>query len=462
MTTAIELNHVSKGFKIYHEQKNSIFDIITSLGNRKSHFEFLKVLDDITFSIEQGETFGIMGINGSGKTTLLKLISKIYRPDSGEIKTRGNIVPLLQLGIGFHPELTPIDNIITYGILLGFERNHIKSLIPEILEYAELEKFADVKIKNFSTGMFARLAFSTSLVVDPDILVIDEVLAVGDIFFRNKCIKSIEDFTKRKKTILIVSHDSNTLLNLCDRIMILNHGKIEKIGPPQEVVSHYLKSETKKDNLEEENQIGSHNYRAFVGSAEKYDLLGATQFNLMTLLGLREHHYLLDIGCGSLGGGRLFIPYLLPNRYFGIEPQKWLLKQGIKQNLGNDIVEVKHPQFHNNSNFNFKVFQTKFDFILAQSIFSHASEQQIRKCLSEAKKVMKPKSIFLATYLAGEENYSGDSWKYPDSVTYTKDFMNSLVEEFGFSSKPLKWKHPNGQSWMVIVNPDQIDKIPNL
>jgi len=249
MTNAIELNHVSKSFRIYHEQKNSIFDVITSLANRKSHFEYLKVLDDLTFSITRGETFGIMGINGSGKTTLLKLISNIYRPDSGEVKTRGNIVPLLQLGIGFHPELTPVNNIITYGILLGFKKNHIKSLVPQILEYAGLEKFADVKIKNFSTGMFARLAFSTSLIVDPDILVIDEVLAVGDVFFRKKCMNSIEEFTNKKKTVLLVSHDANTLLSLCDKIMILKNGKIEKIGNPEEVVSHYLKSgKQKKDS----------------------------------------------------------------------------------------------------------------------------------------------------------------------------------------------------------------------
>ena len=244
MTNAIEVNHISKSFKIYHEKRNSLFDTITVLINRKSYFEQLKVLDDITFSIKQGETFGIIGINGSGKTTLLKLISNIYRPDKGTITTQGNVIPLLRLGIAFHPELTPINNIITFGILLGFEKNHIKSLIPQILEYARLERFADVRIKNFSSGMYARLAFATSVMVEPDILLMDEALSVGDVFFRSKCMKSIRALTKKKKTVLIVSHDYNTLLELCDRIMILKNGKIEKIGNPEEVVSHYLKSET--------------------------------------------------------------------------------------------------------------------------------------------------------------------------------------------------------------------------
>ena len=242
MTNAIELDHISKQFRIYHEKRNSIFELVTGMLNRKSHFEQVTVLDDVTFAVKKGETLAIMGNNGSGKTTILKLISKIYRPDKGNIKTDGVIVPLLQLGIGFQPELTATDNIITYGILLGFTKSWIKSRIPEILKYAELEKYSDAKIKNFSSGMYTRLAFSTAIQVNPDILLVDEVLSVGDIAFQQKGLNSFHEFKKQGKTIVFVTHDPNSVLQISDRVIILKKGKIDRIGDPQETVDYYTKS----------------------------------------------------------------------------------------------------------------------------------------------------------------------------------------------------------------------------
>jgi lipopolysaccharide transport system ATP-binding protein len=247
MENSIELEHISKKFRIYHEKRSSVFELVTSFMNRRPYFEIVPVLEDITFSIKKGETFGIMGNNGSGKTTLLRLISKIYKPDKGTVRTWGNIVPLLQLGIGFQPELTATNNIVTYGILLGFTKQWIKSKVPEILKYAELEKFADAKIKNFSSGMYSRLAFSTAIQVDPDILIVDEVLAVGDVAFQRKCMESFDEIKKKGKTILFVSHDPGQILQMSDRVMVLRQGKIENIGDPQIVVNSYLKQELKTD-----------------------------------------------------------------------------------------------------------------------------------------------------------------------------------------------------------------------
>lgn len=214
--------------------------MVTNL--KKSSYEKLQVLNDVSFSVKEGESLGIIGINGSGKTTILKLISKIYYPDHGTIHTNGKLVPLLQLGIGFHPELTATDNIITYGILLGLNKNTIKSKIDKILEYAELEKFADVKIKHFSSGMFSRIAFATAINIEPDILLVDEVLAVGDIFFQKKGFETFDKLKKKGKTIILVSHDPAQILRICDRVMVLKNGKIEKIGDPQEIVNYYLQS----------------------------------------------------------------------------------------------------------------------------------------------------------------------------------------------------------------------------
>lgn len=199
--------------------------------------------------------------------------------------------------------------------------------------------------------------------------------------------------------------------------------------------------------------IGTHHYRAFVGTPERYDLVSAMQFNLLTFLGLREEHFLLDIGCGSLKAGRLFIPYLLPGRYFGIEPEQWLIDEGIKNEVGADLIQIKQPSFSNNSNFNLGLFAQQFDFLVAHSVFSHASEPQIKRCLAEAKKVMNPSSIFAATFLPGDSNYTGHDWVYPDCVTYTSAHMVSLAKEHGLTGKVINWPHPSRQVWLVMTDP---------
>ena len=220
--------------------------------------------------------------------------------------------------------------------------------------------------------------------------------------------------------------------------------------------------EVESDILGKDQPIGSHHFRAFVGPPEKYDLVAANQFNLLTSLGLREYHYLLDIGCGSLRGGRLFIPYLLANHYYGIEPEKWLLEEGIAKNLGNEIIKMKSPHFSNDKNFTLSIFGKPFDFLLAQSIFSHASQNQIRQCLAEAKHVMTATSIFAATFVKGDTNNISDEWLYPPCGTYTLEFMLSLITEAGLFGKPLKWIHPNGQTWIAITREENKNNISDV
>jgi len=207
----------------------------------------------------------------------------------------------------------------------------------------------------------------------------------------------------------------------------------------------------KSDQKGREIPVGSRHYRAFVGPTENYDLVSAMQFNLLTALQLREHHFLLDIGCGSLRGGRLFIPYLMPGHYFGVEPEGWLIEEGVNNEIGEDILRIRRPVFSHDGNFTLTLFNQKFDYILAQSIFSHTSRRQIKRCLSEARKVMKPASIFAATFVLGEKDYEGEDWVYPGCVTYTWEGMKGFVEEQGLICKPLNWPHPNLQTWMVIL-----------
>jgi len=238
---ALRVKNVSKKFRLYHEKRTTIYEAIRGLLNRAPHYETLQALDDVTFDVKKGESIGIIGRNGSGKTTLLRIISKIYNPDSGIVEKNGIIIPVLALGLGFHPELTAITNIYQSSILLGIDKKTISSKVDEIIKFAELEKFADTKLKNFSSGMQMRLAFSTAVQVDPDILILDEVYSVGDVNFQKKCSDTIESFKKRGKAIVIVSHDMKSVMNLCDRVMFLNKGKIQSIGDPSTVISEYLK-----------------------------------------------------------------------------------------------------------------------------------------------------------------------------------------------------------------------------
>ena len=203
------------------------------------------------------------------------------------------------------------------------------------------------------------------------------------------------------------------------------------------------------------------NYRAYVGPEEWYDIIAAMQFNLLTSLGLRQHHYLLDIGCGSLRAGRLFIPYLLHSHYYGIEPNKWLVEAGVKHELGGPgMLEAKKPTFSYDADFTLTAFNRKFDYLLAQSIFSHACERQIQRCLSQASEVMEPASIFAATYFDSSDpraesrqegpNFEGDGWTYPGCVFYTLDHIKEIAEEQGLSCETLDWAHPDLQTWVCF------------
>ncbi len=206
--------------------------------------------------------------------------------------------------------------------------------------------------------------------------------------------------------------------------------------------------------------IDSPRYRAFVGPPDTFDTSGAVQFSLLAFLGLRQHHYLLDIGCGSLRGGRLFIPYLLPGRYFGIEPEDWLIDEGIANEIGEDLVALKRPQFSNNRDFRLGVFGRRFDFILAQSIFSHASMTQIRTCLTEAGKVLEPGGMFAATFVMAGEDYHGEEWVYPRCVTYSLDTMMRAAREHGLACKVIEWPHPAQQTWLVYTHVGFETQIP--
>jgi ABC-type polysaccharide/polyol phosphate transport system ATPase subunit len=198
-------------------------------------------LDDVTFDVEKGKLFAILGANGSGKTTLLRTIAGIYHPDSGIVKVNGRLTPILHIGTSFNSELTAKENVILSGMLLGIQKNVMEEKFADIIQFAELEDFTDMKLKHYSAGMKARLAFSTALQVDPDIILVDEVLAVGDRRFKEKSFQAFSSFKKKGKTILLVTHSLNNITKLADVVIILHKGKVHAIGPPEQIIEEYKK-----------------------------------------------------------------------------------------------------------------------------------------------------------------------------------------------------------------------------
>jgi len=245
MNNAISVESVSKFFRLYHERNQSLKATITR--GRRSRYESFLAVKDVSFTVPVGSTFGIIGSNGAGKSTLMKCLAGVLSPDSGAIHTNGRLVALLELGAGFHPELSGRENVFLNGAILGMKQEEIKAKFEEIVDFSGLERFIDTPIKNYSSGMVVRLGFAIAINVDPDILIIDEVLAVGDEAFQIKCNEKIEDFRRRGKTIVLVSHGLGTVRQLCDQVLWLDGGNVRAVGNAHEVISQYLAFSNRDD-----------------------------------------------------------------------------------------------------------------------------------------------------------------------------------------------------------------------
>jgi lipopolysaccharide transport system ATP-binding protein len=238
LTAAITCQNVNKTFRIPLDRSTTLKYRFTHLRS-SSRFHDLHALDDVSFEVAEGQFLGIIGHNGSGKSTLLKVLSRIYTPDSGTVRINGNVSPFLELGVGFNPELTARENVYLNGAVLGLTRSELDRRIDGIIAFAELENFADQKLKNYSSGMQVRLAFSVAIQADAQILLMDEVLAVGDARFQEKCFDVFARYKREGKTVVLVTHDIAAVNLYCDRALLLDHGKLHADGPSGEVTALY-------------------------------------------------------------------------------------------------------------------------------------------------------------------------------------------------------------------------------
>jgi len=239
MQPAITVKNLSKTFRLPGERRGTLRERLMKFHQR-NEVKARKTLDDINFEVMEGEFFGIIGRNGSGKSTLLKILAGIYRPDKGsEVTIHGRIAPMLELGVGFNPELTGRENVFLNATIMGMTRKEVSERYEQIVRFAELEQFMELQVKHYSSGMSVRLAFAVAMQVDSPILLLDEVLAVGDFVFAEKCFAHFEECRKKGRTIILVTHDPSAMERFADRAMLIHQSRLEAIGNPHEVLQTY-------------------------------------------------------------------------------------------------------------------------------------------------------------------------------------------------------------------------------
>lgn len=237
---AIEVNDISKDFRIYHDKSHTFKDRI--LFHKRNQYQLNHVLKHVSFTVRKGEALGLIGHNGCGKSTTLKLLNKILYPDSGSIRMHGRVSSLIELGAGFHPDMTGRENIYINASIFGLKKNEIDQRLDDIIRFSELENFIDSPVRTYSSGMYMRLAFAIAINVDADILLVDEILAVGDANFQKKCFSKLESIKKGGTAIVIVSHSMDQIRSICDNVIWLEEGEIKEQGKPQDVCGHYLQA----------------------------------------------------------------------------------------------------------------------------------------------------------------------------------------------------------------------------
>ena len=236
---AVRTEHVTQRFRVIHERPDTLRELFSKFLRHQAKFHDFDAVKDVSLDVPHSQTLGLIGRNGSGKSTLLKIIAGVYKPTSGRVFVAGSLAPLIELGAGFHPELTGRENILLNGLLMGYSKDQMLEREDRIIEFAEIGEFIDSPVKQYSSGMHTRLAFAVATEVDPDILILDEILAVGDAAFQEKCFARIRKFRESGKTILMVSHSMQQIVNQCDRAVLLDHGTIIADGQPEDVAEYY-------------------------------------------------------------------------------------------------------------------------------------------------------------------------------------------------------------------------------
>ncbi|MDD5109695.1 MAG: ATP-binding cassette domain-containing protein [Patescibacteria group bacterium] len=456
MSSAVTLEHVSKR---YRKNLKNFRNIIGYLLRLPSPQDFWAV-DDLTFTARPGEIFGIIGQNGAGKSTVLKILARVTKQTRGTVHVTGRVAALIEIGAGLHPDLTGEENIFLYGAIMGMSRKELRQKFDAIVDFSELAPWLQTPVRFYSSGMFLRLAFAIAIHTDPDILLMDEILAVGDEPFQKKCLAKMDAYRRQNKVIILVSHNLGQVARLCNRALWLENGRSVMLGEGTAVVNAYTKAmSAKTQGLMSDIPW----YRREVDGA--WDELGKKQLDFLVAHGLQPHHRLLEIGCGSLRGGVHFIEFLAPGGYYGVDKEAALLAAGKEVELEQKGLLQKAPTLKAMDDFNVPAFGQTFDYVWAHAVFIHLSLNHIIQCLMNVDRVLKPGGKFYATFFENPEGKQqlGPRVRQRDGSSFTTYFSKNpyhydlatfrwMCEGTSLQVENLgDWGHPAHQQMLVFT-----------
>lgn len=471
----IQAESVSKRFLLRHNASVELkvrFLALLHPDKRQSVEEFW-ALKGVSLSIDHGEAVGLVGRNGSGKSTLLKVIAAIHRPTSGRmLVARGaRISSMIELGVGFHPELTGRENVVLNAAIHGLSRDQIDRIYDAIVEYSGLEHFIDVPIKNYSSGMHMRLGFAISANLDPDILLLDEILAVGDADFQHRCIGTVKRFMDEGKTIIFVSHSQPAVQSICRRVCVLEHGELVFDGDVTGGLRFYdqllargaadpeaIGGATPAISAEEEADRDLAPHRIAFG--EHWTEVGQWQFDFLRSHGLEPHHHVLDLGCGSLATAVHLIPFLRPGRFVGVDRHTGWVHEAIRIELPRAGIKREDAPIFLSDTFDVAEIPGTFDYAFAESVFASLPLHGVARCIVGVVRKLNPSGRFYASWYENPDptqfepiaHPSGPT-TYPDREPYHHpfDLIAAVCESAGAQIERVPASgHPRGESMLVI------------
>jgi ABC-type polysaccharide/polyol phosphate transport system ATPase subunit len=469
---ALESRELSKRFLLRHNPAGELKVRLLALfhESRRQRIEEFWALQSISIKIEEGEAVAMVGRNGSGKSTFLKLVAGIHTPTSGQllVAAKARIGSMIELGTGFHPELTGQENVMLNTSIHGLSQAEALELYDAIVAYSGLEHFMDVQLKNYSSGMHMRLGFAIAASLDPDVLLLDEIFAVGDADFQQQCLATLKSFQSRGKTILFVSHSASAVQAICHRACVLDRGHLVYDGPVDAALTEYrrLSAATAGDAVRAEpgargKATGDPDlawHRLAAGG--RWSEEGAWVFDFLRRQGLRPDHYLLDVGCGSLSAAILLLPYMLQSHYWGFEKNVELFVAGSQIELPRAGVRVELGHFIVNDDFDFSDAPS-IDLAIASSLFRRLTLNAVARCIGGVVKKLAPDGRFYATWLDNPDPLDFDPVVHPDGSTsfsdrdpfhYSFGMLASIAEAVGGHAERVSdSSHPRGEAVMVVT-----------
>ncbi|MEO8260263.1 MAG: ATP-binding cassette domain-containing protein [Acidobacteriota bacterium] len=474
----IEAQRLTKRFFLRH---NTSFELKVRFLNllhrgRGEAVEEFWALKDISLRIEAGEAVGLVGRNGSGKSTFLKCVANIHRPTGGRllVARRARISSMIELGVGFQPELTGRENIFLNAAIHGLTRAEIERIYDPVVAYSGLGHFIDIPIKSYSSGMYVRLGFAIAANLDPDVLLLDEIFAVGDADFQQQCIATVKRFMAEGKTMIFVSHAPAAVRSLCRRVCVLEQGELAFDGDVESGLTFYERAlaQRAEDREHAAAAAAAHDPAAAAVEADpdraphrlasggRWAETGRWQFDLLRREGLGPGHYVLDVGCGSLAAAVYLLPFLDEHRYWGLDASGALVDAGIRVELPRAGVAAERGDFLINDTFELDAAPHPFDFAVASSLFIDLPFNGVMRCIASVVRKLTPAGRFYATWFENPDAAdfapiarADQALTYPDRPPYHYPFellrqactaVGATVERVADST------NPRGEAVLVI------------